>query len=131
MRPIDADALKEMLIKERDAIPLTKTERYGFGVEFPDPHGTSMRGGINKAFRCMEQTPTIDAVPVVRCKDCKWYEPCTDCGFDEVTGRRDHSKIVEKPYGECHGQDFHFTEDGCLRVGVDDFCSYGERRSDE
>lgn len=66
MRLIDADALKEMLIKERDAIPLTKTERYGFGVEFPDPHGTSMRGGINKAFRCMEQTPTIDAVPVVR-----------------------------------------------------------------
>ena len=66
MRLIDADALKEMLIKERDAISLTKTERYGFGVEFPDPHGMSMRGGINKAFRCMEQTPTIDAVPVVR-----------------------------------------------------------------
>lgn len=70
----------------------------------------------------------IDAVPVVRCKDCKWYAPDTDWGFDEATGKRDHSKIIEKPYGECHGQDFHFTEDGCLRVGVDDFCSCGERR---
>lgn len=74
--------------------------------------------------------PAVDAVPVVRCKDCKWYEPCKDCSFDETTGRRDHSKIIENPYGECHGQDFVFTEDGCLRVGKDDFCSYGERRSD-
>ena len=64
MRLIDADALKEMLIKERDAIPLTQTERYGFGVEMPNPHGMSMRGGIKKAFRCMEQSPTIDAVEV-------------------------------------------------------------------
>ena len=70
-RLIDADALKEKLIKERDAIPLTCTERYGFGVEFPNHHGLSMRGGIKKALRCMEQTPTIDAVPVVRCEKCK------------------------------------------------------------
>lgn len=108
MRLIDADALKEMLIKERDAIPLTKTERYGFGVEFPDPHGTSMRGGINKAFRCMEQTPAIDAVPVVRCKDCK------------------------------HNNESHALRQGgvwCDYWGTypddDDFCSYGERRSDD
>lgn len=70
MRLIDADALKEKLLKERNAIPTTYTERYGFGVEFPYRHGQSMRGGIKKALRCMEQTPTIDAVPVVRCKDC-------------------------------------------------------------
>lgn len=93
MRLIDADALKEMLIKERDAISLTKTERYGFCVEFPDPHGMSMRGGINKAFRCMEQTPTIDAVPVVRCKDCKYatvneYHPNKPliCGMTRMCG---------------------------------------------
>ncbi len=103
MRLIDADALKEMLIKERDAIPLTKTERYGFGVEFPDPHGTAMRGGINKAFRCMEQTPTIDAVPVVRCKDCKW----------------------RNTFG-CPYENF----DAAARAD-DDFCSDGERRSDD
>ena len=69
MRLIDADALKAKLIEERDAIPLTRTDRYCFGVEFPNQHGTSMRGGINKAFRCMEQTPTIDAVPVAQLRE--------------------------------------------------------------
>ena len=71
--------------------------------------------------------PAADVVEVVRCKDCQWYQPDTDWGIDETTGKRDHSKIVKKPYGECHGQNFHFTEDGFLRVGDDDFCSYGER----
>lgn len=86
MRLIDADALKEKLIEERDAIPVIKTERYSFGVGLPNPHGMSMRGGINKAFRCMEQTPTIDAVPVVH---GRWREAddgdgavCSVCGED-------------------------------------------------
>ena len=69
MRLGDLDALKEMLIKERDAIPLTKTERYSFGVGLPNPHGMSMRGGINKAFKCMEKVPTIDAVPVSQLRE--------------------------------------------------------------
>ncbi len=63
MRTIDADVFKAKLLKERDAIPLTFKERYGF--EMPNKHGNSMRGGIRKALRCMEETPTIDAVPVV------------------------------------------------------------------
>lgn len=42
--------------------------------------------------------PTVDAVPVVRCKDCKhlFYTMCMACGF-----------LPHKP---------------------NDFCSYGERR---
>lgn len=60
MRLIDADALKELILKERDAIPKTVVERYSFGAEIPNSHGNSMRGGIRKALRCMEQTPTID-----------------------------------------------------------------------
>jgi hypothetical protein len=60
MRLIDADALKERILKERDAIPKTVVERYSFGVGTPNQHGNSMRGGIRKALRCMEQTPTID-----------------------------------------------------------------------
>ena len=104
MRLIDADALKEMLIKERDAIPLTKTERYSFGVGLPNPHGMSMRGGINKAFKCMEKVPTIDAVPVCRCKDC--------CYFAEA-------KFNEKGFLICPASGMEIT-------GMD-FCSYGER----
>ena len=105
MRLIDADTLKEMLIKERDAIPLTKTERYSFGVGLPNPHGMSMRGGINKAVKCMEKVPTIDAVPVVRCKDCRYWQD-NNGGY---------------PHEECRwGKDE--TPD------PDDFCSYGEKR---
>ena len=112
MRLIDADALKAKLIEERDSIPLTRTERYGFGVEFPNHHGTSMRGGINKAFRCMEQTPTIDAVPVVRCKDCRYY-------YHSVSSFRD---------GRCA----HFGNfDGDPCVDLNAFCSYGERRDSD
>lgn len=32
----------------------------------------------------LRKQPTIDAVPVVRCKDCKWYDSafyaCSKCG---------------------------------------------------
>lgn len=73
-RYIDANVLKEKLLQERDAIPLTRVERYSFGVETPNRDGIAMRGGINKALRCMEQTPTADVVKVVRCKDCKYCE---------------------------------------------------------
>ncbi|CDC05042.1 uncharacterized protein BN578_00574 [[Clostridium] leptum CAG:27] len=51
--------------------------------------------------------PTIDAVPVVRCKDCKH-------SF-ERSGR--------KPFGcYLHGKNGITLHDG------DDFCSYGERK---
>lgn len=51
---------------------------------------------INKA-------DTVDAVPVVRCKDCKYYKPDEyECGCDFAGGL---------PY-----------------VKADDFCSYGQRR---
>lgn len=31
---------------------------------------------------------TVDAVPVVRCQDCKWYQPDADkwCGYFECMG---------------------------------------------
>ena len=80
MRPIDADKLKELLLKERDAIPITVVERYSLGVPTPNHHGQAMRGGIKKALRCMERTPTItyaDLVPHGR-----WI----DTGFENSTG---------------------------------------------
>ncbi len=53
--------------------------------------------------------PTIDAVPVVRCKDCKFY------------------RLWRSEYC-CQG----FTADPYeyLYTGPDDFCSSGERRTD-
>ena len=65
MRLIDANKVVKDIISERDKIP------YELVSEKPFKHGNSMRGGIRKALRCIEQAPTVDAVPVVRCKDCK------------------------------------------------------------
>lgn len=117
MRLIDANELKEKLLKERDAIPLTCTERYGFGVEFPNHHGQSMRGGIKKALRCMEQTPTVDAVPVVRCKDCKyWHESTGFCSKNSyfIDSNEISCSPLESPTWTMWGEN--------------DFCSNGEMK---
>lgn len=54
----------------------------------------------------IDDAPTVDAVPVVRCKDCKYYKPDEyECGCDFAGGL---------PY-----------------VKAGDFCSYGERNEDE
>ena len=29
---------------------------------------------VPKFYEWLDEQPTVDAVPVVRCKDCKWYE---------------------------------------------------------
>ena len=55
------------------------------------------------------QAPAVDAVEVVRCKDCKWYQLRKwDDGAPEYDCRKTHA---------------------LLDVKADDFCSYGERRN--
>ena len=85
MRLIDADAVK-------------------FRVE----HGYDNHGVLLVPYRdikkSMEATKTVDAVPVVRCKDCKHCDPE---GY-----HCDHAMSTAAP----------------LRRKPDDFCSYGERR---
>lgn len=65
MRLIDANEVVKNIVAERDKIP------YELVSEKPFKHENSMRGGIRKALRCIEQAPTVDAVPVVRCRECK------------------------------------------------------------
>ena len=112
MRLIDADALKEKLLKERDAIPLTYTERYCFGVQFPSSFGQARRGGVKTALRCMEQTPTIDAVPVVRCKDCKHWSYTVSLGRHECNIFNGAYEFIGYP------------------TLATDFCSYGKRKDE-
>ena len=54
--------------------------------------------------------PTIDAVPVVRCKDCKHYE----------------LGVCLKIYSDGAVSQYAWQE-----RKPDDFCSYGERKSDK
>ena len=95
MRLIDADALK------RKSVPLlfpTKMEPCG---HIPVPVNSVVVAEI-------EQAPTIDAVPVVRCKDCKHGYPCGD-------------EIV------CYHPEYELAE-GKWSYKKDFFCSYGARK---
>lgn len=64
----------------------------------------------------IRNAPTVDAVPVVRCRDCKNWEPYGS------KAARNIGDPLER-YGGCkvwHG--------GHLES---DFCSYGEKKEDE
>lgn len=56
---------------------------------------------------CLKQEPTVDAVEVVRCRDCKhaWIHPCG--------------------YVYCHRDGRNAYE---MTFNLDSFCSYGERK---
>ena len=97
MRLIDATEVIKNIVAERDKIP------YELVSEKPFKHGNSMRGGIRKALHCIEQAPTVDAVPVVRCREC------------------DHKTHDEngKPY--CLQLEMYLNKE------LDFFCKYGER----
>ena len=75
MRLIDANAVVKAILEERDKIPRTiATAPYEPWAEKPYHAGDKMRGGIRKALRCIEQAPTVDAVPVVRCRECTEFD---------------------------------------------------------
>ena len=77
MRLIDANAVVKAILEERDKIPRTiATAPYEPWAEKPYHAGDQMRGGIRKALRCIEQSPTVDAVPVVRCEKCVLHGNC-------------------------------------------------------
>lgn len=61
----------------------------------------------------IDDAPTVDAVEVVRCKDCKWFDPVRqECCGNVVTDNEG-------------GSDF------TINFEENDFCSFGERRTDE
>lgn len=69
------------------------------------------KGTISDAIKMLSHPayiPTVDAVEVVRCKDCKhWNEGIGWCD-----------------------QHSHYEEDEWNMFSADDFCSYGEKEAD-
>ena len=88
MRLIDADRALEVV---RDQ-----------GIAHPSAYHLT-----NYATLILREAPTIDAVPVVRCRDCKhaWIHPCG--------------------YVYCHRDGRNAYE---MTFNLDSFCSYGERK---
>lgn len=64
--------------------------------------------GLNAAALVLiYNAPTVDAVPVVRCKECRYF-------VESAVSKASFCKRQER----------------MIRMRLDDFCSYGERRND-
>ncbi len=97
-RLTDANALSE----EISSLSMFMTGiRFGQGVlsEYIKEYRKSV-------LKIVDEAPTVDAVEVVRCKDCKYWDEDRRCN------------------GRKNGLVMEYTWD-------DDFCSYGERREGE
>ena len=96
----------------------------------------------------IDNAPTIDAVPVVRCKDCKWYDPPhIDHGGGKRTDVEDDYPHVPLSVGiNVSGRCINTLREYCCnhdREDPDDYerlvkfrnrmdyCSDGERKDDE
>ena len=84
MRLIDADALQNILLTIATALE----HEYG-----------SLGGAVSGCMKHIDNAPTVDAVPVVRCRECKHYDGKWMCKISGVPSRKPN-----------------------------DFCSYGERK---
>ena len=96
MRLIDADALMEKSLKDANCYMDNNDIKHGY-------HNV----------QCLiYDAPTIDAVLVVRCKDCRHW-----CEMQNLTGACLRLCAI----------------DGALWMGTDatDFCSFAERKDDE
>ena len=89
------DVVKAILVG-RDKIPRTvPAAPYELVPVKPNQHGNSMRGGIRKALRCIEEAPAADVAPIrygkwvidddntreCHCSECEWPAPRDAYGY--------------------------------------------------
>lgn len=101
MRLIDAD----------NALELFRAEYQNTGnlINQGEKQLDSLAEGYTEAAHIIKHiSPTVDAVPVVRCRDCVYAQS---------------AKINKKGYRICPASHMEITDD--------DFCSYGEKKEDE
>lgn len=68
MRLIDADTVSKLFDAEfKETIKL---------IREGETHLDNLAEGFCEAYRVIQNMPTVDAVPVVRCRDCKYAKKC-------------------------------------------------------
>ena len=76
---------------------------------------SAIREYIKRQKAFLDKFPTIDAVPVVRCRECKHWKP---------SGSKAGNSFSDMEYiGGCEFTNY------CRRES--DFCSYGEKEGDD
>lgn len=98
MRLIDADVAVENIEEWLNSVG---TALIGKGLSY-----------TGELMGCIEDAQTVDAVPVVRCRDCKYY--------NEFRTKR-NTQIIRLCY-RMGKYDMEYF------VNPNDFCSYGERK---
>ena len=100
MRLIDADRLNKPIYAEEDNIT-------GSGMSYDEICGYN--DGIDIAWNKIDQVPTIDAVPVVRCKNCIRRYDTDECPM---------CFLIEEKYYEYTNEN-GFCDRGERKEGVD------------
>ena len=103
MRLIDANALRNRMLNYYECVNEHTSKSTYTGETLMDYEVADMIED------CIENAPTVDAVEVVRCKDCKHYHP--RCQSVHWEGKKNMC---------CRSANVH--------TKPDDFCSYGERK---
>ena len=91
----EKESSKKRLIDADRAMEIVRNQ----GIAHPNAYHLT-----NYATLILREAPTVDAVEVVRCRECKHCDP------------------------ENHHCDHHMGTAAPLRRKPDDFCSYGERK---
>lgn len=103
-----------------DATPLECQAKEGMGNEWNHRAApTSWAHAEERFLNRIEDAPTVDAVPVVRCKECKHFK-----NYGKTSLLIDGKNIKA---GWCHRRARYDEE---YRMPPDGFCSYGEPRMD-
>ena len=107
---IDADATVKLIqiATAKELYEGEMTKRLGNSYNY-HAIAAGYKAAIDDMTQAIKDAPTIDAVPVVRCKDCRDYKP--------------------NPYSEGNEKLCMCWADW-IPTEPDDFCSYGERKDD-
>lgn len=74
--------------------------------------------GIESVLEYAENLPAADVVPVVRCRDCKYFMEYT----------REYAQNADGADGDCYIRVMNSCNEQFRSCNYDDFCSYGERK---
>ena len=123
MRLIDSDALWEAINGDKR------------GKEIAQMRSGKVLQTLTLVLEHIHTAPTIDAVPVVRCKDCQWFKPAhfkADDGTEHpwdgsfFLGQRNDGIYIG---AKCkHERNTAYGEKDMAFRKPTDFCSYGERK---
>lgn len=76
--------------------------------------GNKTKAVLKFAIQIADAQPTVDAIPVVRCKNCFYYG--------------EHTNYIKGKFCIKHS---HLNDDFMFHCGEDDYCIWGERKTDE